>query len=685
MFFYAVIVGLIYAVFSDNLPDIDTLETFQPKRVTRVWSADGSHLLDFKEENRELIRDFDEIPQAMKDALISIEDRRFFSHWGIDLRRVFGAIKANLLSLDPTAEGASTLTQQLARNLYDIGNERRSATFEQLKASFARKIREAITAINIERLYTKQEILTTYLNTVFFGHSSYGLKSAARFYFDKDASGLTIEESATLAGLLPSPNGYSPKKNPTKSKQRRNTVLRLMKQAGMLTSREYRELSAKPIVVRQAQPGETVGLAPYFVEDVRIKLEAKYGSSLYTDGLRIHTTIDSRLQLIAERAYETQIPKVQLAVNKHLAAQDSSAGLPDSAIVQAAFVAMDPSTGHILAMIGGRDFNTSRWNRATQAERQAGSAFKAFVYTAALDNGMFPSDSFEDNAFTFTERDGSIWTPENYDRKFLGMMTLRDGFKQSRNLIAIKLTDLIGPSNIRQRARDMGITTPMGAFLALGIGASEVKLIDLVSAYGVFPNQGIRVDPVAVTSIRDGSDNLIEESTHSPRVVLRPAVAVLMTDMMRSVVNEPGGTGYRTLRRHRFSKPQAAGKTGTTNNYADAWFIGFTPHLVAGVWVGIDDPGVSLAGKGGASAALPLWAEFMKGVYDEVDYYRDRADAKFDYPESMISRLPVCADTHKLARRYCPNRTEDLFVTGDVLPQFCPLHGGDSGERQEKF
>ena len=679
---------VVYDLFDDNLPDIDELETRQPNRVTKVYSADGKHLTDFHKEKRELLKSYDEIPRSMKDALIAVEDKRFFQHWGVDLQRVLGAALSNIISGNLTGQGASTLTQQLARNLYDkVGRQRGSESLDLLTASYARKIREAITAVYIERLYTKQEILRMYLNTVFFGHDSWGLKSAARLYFDKSPMDLSIAESATLAGLLPAPNSYSPLRNRTLATNKRNMVLKLMRENGSLTSMEYRQLSAQPIHLRRPRHEETVGLAPHFVEYVRRQLDEKYGSALYTDGLRMHTTLDSRLQMIAERVYEIEIGKVQEAVDKHFAALDTSGALPDSAQVQAAFIALDPSSGRILAMIGGRNTGTGEFdrgfNRATQAERQAGAAFKPFVYTAALDNGRFPTDESEDNAITITEEDGSIWDPENYDRKFKGMMTLRDGFKQSRNLIAINLAMEIGPRNIRKYAQDMGITTKIRPFFAIAIGSSEVKLIDMVSAYSVFLNRGIRRDPNAVMSVVDASESVIYEPPNIPRVVLRSSVATLMTDMMRSVIDE--GTGVR-VRRIGF-KPQAAGKTGTTNDYADAWFIGFTPHLVAGVWVGFDDPSLRLARLPGSRAALPLWAHFMKSVYTEVDYYRERAGAEFEYPEGLISRRAVCDSTHRLATRYCPHRTEGLFIADGVLPELCPEHGGDPVQRprQQRF
>jgi penicillin-binding protein 1A len=689
LFFYTVGVGLVYAFFSDNLPDIDTLETFQPKRVTRVYSAEGQHLADFKEENRELIRNFDEIPQAMKDALISVEDRRFFSHWGIDLRRIFGAIRANLLSLDPTAEGASTLTQQLARNLYQkVGRQRSSASFEGLLETYARKLREQITAVHIERLYTKREILVMYLNTVFFGHDAHGLKSAARLYFDKEVEELQIEECALLAGLLKAPNTYSPLKNPERAKKRRNQVLFDMTQTGKLSQAQMRRLSAEPVRVQRGQQAETYGLAPYFVEYVRRQLEKRYDSALYQDGYSVHTTVNAEMQTIAERHFDTQLDEVQAVVDRYVARLDST-DLPDSVStrVQGAFVAMDPHTGEILAMIGGRG---DRYNRAYQAQRQAGSSFKPFVYAVAIDNGRFPIDVLDDNAITITDRDGSVWTPENYDRKFKGPMTLREGFKQSRNIIALKLAQEVTPGRVAQYAHAMGISTRIPEVPSIGIGSGSVILLEMVAAYAVFPNRGIYVEPTAVRRIEDSDGNVIERGSASRREVMRPAVTVVMTDLMRSVMG-PGGTGVGARSRFGFRVP-AAGKTGTTNDYRDAWFIGFTPDLVAGVWVGADDPRVSLASLAGSSAALPLWAQFMKDVYDEVEPYKSRRGVDFEYPEDLVEYRPVCDETHTLASRYCPNQTRDLFIKGGALPPGCPLHGvsengsdGGSGPRRRRL
>ena len=683
LFFFVVnLVGLIiiFGIFSGGLPDIAAWN-FEPKRLTKVFSNNGTHLHNFLEENREIIS-YEELPKSMEDALISIEDQRYFSHWGIDIRRILGALVVNIQSMSPTAQGASTITQQLARNVFveEVGNQRSSASWQALASTYARKIREQITSIYIERLYTKQEILTMYLNKVYFGHGAHGLKAAAEYFFGKHVSELSIEESALLAGLLKAPNGYSPLRKPERAMKRRNQVLYSMVQNGKLSQSSYRRLRETPIKIQMHEETNSSGSAPYFVEYVRQQLQKELGNTLYRDGYTIHTSLNSSMQQIAEKYYKQEVKRVENNVNQYLSRQDSSAGLPDSAEVQAAFIAMDPQTGQILALIGGKDFGKSKFNRATQAKRQPGSSFKPFVYTAAIDNNRFTTEIIEDNAITlYDQSTGRFWDPENYDKKFLGPMTLRDGLKQSRNLIALRLTDDIGPNLIRRYAQNMGIKTPIKAIPSIGIGTSEVTLIDMVAAYSVYPNKGVYVEPYSITAINDKEGNeLFRKKSGDKHEVLRPAVAVIVTDMMRSVMDDVGGTGRKARSRFGFS-PAAAGKTGTTNDYTDAWFIGFTPHLVAGVWVGIDNPSLRLwPRQAGSSAALPMWALFMKEVYNEIPEYRNLSKANFDYPEALVTELSICHESFKLATRFCPNKRKDLFIKNESQPRPCPLHGGQN-------
>ncbi len=673
----------VYFAFNDNLPDLDELERFQPKRVSKVFSADGQHLKNFLEEDREILS-YEEIPQAMKDALVSIEDRRFFDHWGIDLVRIFGAVGVNLLSLDLTAQGASTITQQLARNLFEkVGRYRSSESVKAVKATFVRKIREQITAVNIERLYTKQEILTMYLNTVPFGHNRYGLKSAAGFYFGKEVNQLSVEECALLAGLLKAPTTYSPVRSLEKARVRRNVVLDAMVKTGTLSRSAYNTLRRTPVAISQSRRAETYGMAPYFIEEyLRQQLEREFGQGLYQDGLNIQTTIDSRLQRIAEKVLVAELAEVQKRVDEYLAGQRGPA--PDSAIVQGAMVVLDPRNGQILAMVGGRDFEESKYNRATQALRQPGSAFKPFIYTAAIDNGRFPIDLVDDSAISVPEPDGKVWKPENYDKEYKGPITLRQALKESRNLATIALAKDIGPDRVQRYAQQMGITTPIAPVLSIGLGTSAVHLLDLVAGYGVFANKGIYHEPVGIRKVLGEEGNVLLEPPGFSREALNPAVAAVMTDMLRSVVAEPGGTAYSRAQELGF-KVAAAGKTGTTDSYGDAWFVGFTPHLVAGVWVGMDDQSLSLwPRQSGAVAALPMWLKFMQEVYRVVDPYRREAAEGFDYPEDLVVRLPVCQDSHRLASRFCPRQVDELFVKSGALPDLCRQHnrGGTPGRRQ---
>ena len=673
---YAVVGVGGYLILNDNLPDIYAW-SFRPKRVTNVYSADGRHLQDFLEENREIVT-YEEIPASMRAALLAAEDRRFFSHWGIDIYRIPGALLANLKDRRLVGQGASTLTQQLARKSFaKVGTQRSSASLADAAATYARKIREQITAVLIERLYTKPEIMTMYLNTVYFGHGAYGIKSAARLYFDSEVDQLALEESALLVGLLPGPNSFTPLRHPERARKQRNLVLYSMADNGAITPTERDSLRNQPIATRKGSREETYGIAPYFVEYVRQQMQREFGMATYREGFVVHTTLDSRLQQIAEKHFDTEIGKVQEKVSQYLARVGASKSVRDSAVVQAAFVAMDPATGHILAMIGGRDFSHSKFNRATQAKRQPGSAFKPFVYTAAIDNNRFTVDMLDDNAFTLWDhRREKFWDPENYDKKFMGPLTLREGLKRSRNLISIKLADEIGPALIGSYARNMGISTPIQAIPSIGVGTSEVLLLDLVTAYAVFPNKGIYVEPMAISRLerKDGDVFFMQESGRKQEV-LRPAVAVIVTDMLRSTVDEVGGTGRGARTKYNF-RSQAAGKTGTTNDYTDAWFIGFTPHLVAGVWVGLDDPSLRLwPRQTGSAAALPLWAKFMKEVYETVEPYRSLRNRGFEYPEDLVVRRAVCKDTNKIATRFCPDQQKEIFIAGEVLPSTCPLHG----------
>ncbi|RKY65482.1 MAG: hypothetical protein DRQ02_10200, partial [Candidatus Latescibacterota bacterium] len=496
--FYIIFLAGILIRFGRRLPSLQELENFRPKLITTVYSADGQVLKRFAEQRREYTP-YERIPTQLIDAVVATEGRRFWQHWGLDLSGIFRAALSNLKA-GRIVQGGSTITQQLARNL-----------FLSQKVSLERKIKEQLTAIRIERAYSKQEILEMYLNQVYFGHGAWGAQAASRLYFSKDVENLSLNQCATLAGLLKAPTLYSPLDYPLRAIKRRNHVLKRMAELEMISKEEAEEISDQDLELNPQleEPGE----APYFVEYVRQQLEKKYGSQLlYEEGVSVYTTLNLKLQKIAEKVLLEQLARRQKIAEEQFALQDS---LPvDSLrtrVVQGALVAIDPHNGHILAMVGGRDFKESKFNRATQALRQPGSAFKPFVYTAAVDNGYRPTDLILDTPISLPMPDGTLWQPENYDRIFKGPVTLRQALAESRNVATIQLLMKLTPKVVRHYAQMMGISSPLSPVYSLAIGSSDVRLIELVSAYGVFPNRGIRVEPIAVLSIIDRNGNIIEQ------------------------------------------------------------------------------------------------------------------------------------------------------------------------------
>ncbi len=569
-------------------------------------------------------------------------------------------------------QGFSTITMQLARNLY-FGFEK----------NITRKLREILTALQIERTYSKREILEMYLNVAYFGHGVYGIQAAAKKYFNKDASDLNIQESATLIPLLKSPAYYSPLVHPDRALKRRNLVLHNMVVAGYLTEAQYDSLKQLPLEVEEFHLRSKI--APYFTEYIRQqlnRLQDSLGVNVYEDGLNVYPTLNSKIQACMDTAVARELPKLQERVYRKLQSWKEKNEMPDSvfqekAKVQIAFVAIDHHNGHILAMVGGRNFEESKFNRAVQARRQPGSAFKPFLYTAAIDNGYTTVDKFLNQPVVVINPDGTRWDPENYNREFGGPTTLREALRLSINLVAVRLIQEIGPAVVAEYAHRMGISTPLRPFPTLALGSSEVIPLELVSAYGVFANQGVRVEPISITRIEDRFGNVIYEKRGRRREVLNKATAYILTDMLETVINR--GTGARARYQFKFYRT-AAGKTGTTNNFTDAWFVGFTPHLTAGVWVGLDDPKLTLGrGESGAMAALPFWATFMKCVYDTLHL----PDDTFKQPTDVI-RLQVCAETGKLATNYCPKILNEVFNIKYHPTVLCDNHTGPTPGKKKK-
>jgi len=656
--------------FKDGLPSFTELEQVSPARTTNIHSADGVILKRFWVENRVPIT-YDELPKAALDALIAVEDRTFWRHWGVSMPDIFRVVLRNILKEGSLkGHGASTVTQQLARNL-----------FLTLDVTWTRKVQEQLTAVLLERTYTKREIVQMYFNKVLFGRGAHGIQSAAERFFGKPAREMTIDESALLVGLLRGPYYYSPVNHPERALKRRNLVLGQMLRARRISRQAYRSAVQRPIMLRELD--EDIGDAPYFTEYIRRHLEETYGyKTLYEDGVSVHTTMDSRVQRIAEEELNRQLTDIQRNIDLRRRQQppDSTfwAGIRTHedtlsvTVVQGALVALDPKSGHILALVGGRDFAESKYNRAVQAPLQPGSSFKPFIYTAAIDKQYPPTMRFPDTAVSIRMEDGSLWQPENYDRKFLGWVTMREGLYRSRNVVTTQLLQKIGPRSAVRYAKRMGITTPIRAVLSLGMGTSEVKLIDLVAAYGVLPNGGIHVDPISVLKVVDDDGNILEERIQgAEQVSLSAETAAAMTNMLQSVMDEPLGTG-RSARRYpyRFTRP-AGGKTGTTQNFADAWFVGFTPQIVAGVWIGFDRR-ISLGKRmAGAVVALPVWARFMKRAHQALGL-----DVEDFVLPNTIAQVEVCGETFQVASKNCPTRLGEVFVPGAEPKKVCPRHSG---------
>ena len=678
----------IILILSRDLPSLEQLENYDPDLVTRIYSADGKVLNELFVQKRVFI-ELDKIPEHMQYAVVSSEDRRFFDHWGLSMRSIARAVMINTLSLS-YRQGFSTLTQQLARNLY------KSVGFED---SILRKVKEMITAIQIERTYTKDEILEMYLNTVHFGHGTYGVEAATKRFFGKESKYLTIDESALLVGLLPAPASYSPIHHPDIAMRRRNTVLRLMRDQGYIGKGEHEENRARTLETVLEVPKR--GTAPYFTEYVRRVLEkqdTELGINIYRDGLKIYTTLDSRLQTIAEDAVLKTVKDDQERLNKRLYKnreefedlayltiyeEDSIkmmlAGegqlykdLRDKLLVQSAFVALDPNTGGILAMVGGRPDYHDQYNRAVQAKRQPGSVFKPFVYTTALDNGYPVTEQLLNQpvVLNIQNMDGTWvkWKPQNYDGSTGGLTTFREGLRKSMNLISVRMVqqDIAPADQVKQTAKRMGINTDIRAVDAIALGTSEVFPIEMVSAYSALSNMGVYSKPFAITKIEDRYGNIIKEYYPDRKEVLSEETAYLMTSLMQTVMDR--GTGGSARWKYKFNRP-AAGKTGTTQGWSDAWFVGFTPQIAAGCWFGVDDFKVPLGpGQDGSKAALPAWARFMKAAHDTLGFPVE----KFARP-SGIEDSEICSVTKKLPLPACPVETE-IFKSGTEPTQKCKVH-----------
>jgi penicillin-binding protein 1A len=660
-------------VYTTDLPQVDALEAYRPSSITELYD-DHNRVIGSFALQRRVVASYDDFPPVLRDALVSIEDKDFYAHSGINFWRIVGAAYRDIES-GGKVQGASTLTMQLARNLF-LSPDRR----------WQRKVQEAMLAIQIERRFTKPQIFTLYANQIFLGHGVYGFESASEFYFSKPAKELTLDEAALLAGLPKGPTVYSPITHADRAQKRRNLVINAMLEDGKITAAQADAARSAPLMLHLAHDPNS--LAPNFVEEVRRYLEGKYGTDqVHEGGLKVYTSLDVELQKAANQAvldglaayerrhgWKGRLENVldeggvleryshpdwddEPEMNGYIHALVTSAGpgiatlkfgrytaaigqsdvawtqqklpsilrtgdicyvkivslgsngaarvsLEQDSGAQGALLAIDNATGGIKALVGGRDFNLSKFDRATQALRQVGSSFKPYVYTAAIEGGATPDDTILDEPVSFETPSGP-YTPHNYDEKFEGIISLRRALAQSRNIPALRLASKIGIKNVIDYAGRFGITAKLPPYLPLALGSAEITLIEQTSAYSVFPNGGVRVTPRYLTRVTDYEGRVLEEDFPDVKDAINERTARIMTSMLREVVLH--GTGIAAAK---LPFP-VAGKTGTTNDFTDAWFVGFSPTMTCGVWIGYDEKKSLGAKETGAHAALPIWMNFM--------------------------------------------------------------------------
>ena len=572
--------GLVYWMVSD-LPSISAIEGYVPMESSKVYSSEGKVLAEFYYERRTFVPSY-QVPEHVKKAFVAIEDVRFYSHPGVDLIGILRALMHDIKARS-MVQGGSTITQQLAKML-----------FLKPEKSITRKVKEALISIQIERRYTKDEILGLYLNQTYFGTRAFGIEAAAQTYFGKSATQLSVSEAALLASLPKAPSQYSPFKNPQKARERRESVLGSMLKHKFITQDQFDKANKEPL---PATPFYRKYEAPYFVEILRQHLEQKYRTSIYTAGYKIYSTIDLNLQHIAEKALSDGVRNIEKR---------------EKPGVQAAFIAIDIRTGQIKAMVGGFDFWQTQFNRATQALRQPGSAFKPFVYATAINDGMTSTDVINDAPISFRgARPGQMWSPKNYDGKYHGTVTLRTALAKSLNAATVRLASRVGVNNIIDTARKMGIRSTLQPYLPLALGASDVTLLDMVQAYSAFAT-GKKMELISYKRLENRDKIVLEELYPKQTEVLDENTVKEMQILLGAVVSEGTATRAKELGRPVY------GKTGTTNDYSDAWFVGFDDRLAVGVWVGRDNHKPIGNKETGSMAALPIWIEFMKQAANDT-------------------------------------------------------------------
>jgi penicillin-binding protein 1A len=757
------VTGALFA-YSPDLPKISELDSYTPETITRVHARGGELIGEFATQRR-VVLSYDEIAEVMRQAIIAAEDGDFFDHVGFNIPRIVITMGTNILKGDLTAAGASTITMQLARNI-TLGGEQLG-----LEKKWSRKIREAYYTLQIEKRYTKREILTLYANQVYWGttnQSAYGVEAAARLYFGKSARDLNLNEAATIAGITPAPSRMSPLVNMELARRRRNTTLQRMASEGFIDQTQADATKAEPIVLA-ARTVRSNTVAPYFLEEVRQHLEKEYGAKrLYEEGLTVHTTLDAGLQRAANRAVEAGlrahdkrqgfrkpernildeaeadaddqrtpgvvlsdyndnrwifgmtagdivpalvigvdqeamevrfgpyrtvvVPRGQRMLNSgemvgfrgigrtpadqlvrsgdlievkittldthkadgnELDEPTVAAELDQEPLTEAALVAIENRTGRILAMVGGYDFERSKFNRATQAYRQLGSLFKGVLYAAAIDRGFTPTTIIDDTLTSYEVGPNQpLYEPQNYDHTYEGPVTLRHALEKSKNVPAVWMMNEVGPENVVDFARRLGFTSEILPFLSVALGSSEHTLMEVTSAYSVFPNRGTRMLPYQIERIVDRTGSVLEEGRPVPKDAIPPDTAYIMVSLLRGVVQR--GTGRGLLR---LGWP-VGGKTGTMDEYTDAWFAGFDPDISVGVWVGHDEKKTLGEGEEGAKVAVPIWRDFFSA------YIAEREAPEGFAPPANIVFTSVDEVTGELAEPWSTGVIQEAFIAG---------------------
>ena len=661
-------IGALYGTWSlicrgNQCPSIEVLAEYTPHQTSKLYAVDGRFIAELGLERRTLVK-IDEIPKIVQDAFIATEDKRFYQHAGIDWHRAASVIIRS--PIHGYSQGFSTITMQLARNVFPEKISR--------EKSVIRKIKEAKVARAIEAKYDKKKILELYLNQIDLGHGAYGVETASQRYFGKSVRDLNVAEAATLAALPKAPARYNPVRYPERAIQRRNTVIELMRQNGYINDADASRAKAYPLkLADKTITGET---APYFVEWVRQQLDAQFGKQLYEQGLKVFTTLDLDMQSAAERAVERQAKAIEggrygpyqhETYEHYIAHREADEGSGTSPYLQGAFLALDPRTGAVRAMVGGRDFEDSKFNRSVQALRQPGSTFKPIVYTAAIQNGRPASYILNDSPLVLQVPGQPEWAPQNYDLKFLGEIPLRQSLYLSRNVSTVRLGMELGEQTVINEARNFGITSVIPPYPSIHIGAADVYPIELIAGYSAFANLGVRATPNAILRVENQKGEILWQPTPTRTQVMSPEEAWIMVDMMKDVIRRGSAAG---VWESGFHYP-AGGKTGTTNDGTNVWFVGYTADLVAGVWFGLDRPQKIKDNAQGGVLAAPAWTAFMTEVYR-----RKPAPPDWPRPVSIVTR-EIDFSSGLLQTPYCPRNLvgSEFYISGTEPTRDCDKHG----------